>query len=315
MKILVTGASGFVGSNLIEYLNDKECYGVVALIRSSRNLHSGLNVEYRYFDLDDQNISQMDLSDIDVIVHCAGRAHVMKDLAKDPLAEFRAVNVESTLNLARQAAEAGVKRFIFLSTIKVLGENTVLGKPFTNDDKLEPQDPYSVSKAEAEIGLREIGSNPSMDIVIIRPPLVYGKGVKGNFSSLLKLVTLAIPLPLGAIENRRSLVSVENLVDLIVTCLDHPNAKNKSFLVSDDRDFSTPELLSMIAKSGGHNPWIFRCPQILLLMFLQLLGKSSVCERLCGSMQVNIEETKSQLSWNPPCKVENSLANCWLKVD
>ncbi len=315
MKILVTGASGFVGSNLIEYLNAKECYGVLALIRSPRNLHSGSNLEYRYFDLDDHNISQLDLSDIDVIVHCAGRAHVMKELAKDPLAEFRAVNVEGTLNLARQAAKAGVKRFIFLSTIKVLGENTVLGKPFTNDDNLDPQNPYSVSKAEAEIGLREIGNNPSMDIVIIRPPLVYGKGVKGNFSRLLNLVTLAIPLPLGAIKNRRSLVSVENLIDLIVTCLDHPNAKNKSFLVSDDRDLSTPELLSVIAKSEGLNPWIFRCPQILLAIFLRILGKSAIYERLCGSMQVNIEDTKSQLSWNPPCKVEDSMANCWLKVD
>jgi UDP-glucose 4-epimerase len=302
--IVLTGATGFVGSAIAAKI---ECKELRLISRCDPKIPNTIfckeaickSSNYQYF-----------LQNSDVVIHSAARVHVMKDLAQDPLAEFRAVNVEGTLNLARQAAEAGVKRFIFLSTIKVLGEDTVLGKPFTNDDRLDPQDPYSVSKAEAEIGLREIGQNSDMDIVIIRPPLVYGAGVKGNFSSLLKLVRLAIPLPLGDIENKRSFVSIENLVDLVVTCLDHPNAKNKSFLVSDDRDLSTPDLLSMIAKAGGRKPWIFKCPLLLLSIFLRLLGKSAVYERLCGSMQVNIEDTKSVLSWNPPCTVEDALANC-----
>jgi len=307
--IVLTGATGFVGSAIAAKM---ECKELRLISRCDPKIPNTIfckaaickSSNYQYF-----------LQNSDVVIHSAARVHVMKDLAKDPLAEFRAVNVEGTLNLARQAAEAGVKRFIFLSTIKVLGEDTVLGKPFTNDDRLAPQDPYSVSKAEAEIGLRIIGNNSGMDIVIIRPPLIYGSGVKGNFSSLLKLVSLPIPLPLGAIENKRSLVSVKNLVDLVVTCIDHPNAKNKSFLVSDDRDLSTPELLSMIAAAGGHKPWIFICPQIFLSSVLGFLGKSAIYERLCGSMQVNIDYTKSQLNWNPPFKVEDSLASCWSTTD
>ena len=307
--IVLTGSTGFVGSAIAAKVRCKELRLIGRCdpkIPNSIFCKATICKSFNYLPF---------LQNSNVVVHSAARVHVMKDLAKDPLAEFRAVNVEGTLNLAKQAAAAGVKRFIFLSSIKVLGEDTVLGKPFTNDDNLDPQDPYSVSKAEAEIGLREIGQNSGMDVVIIRPPLVYGVGVKGNFSSLLKLARLPIPLPLGAIVNKRSFVSIENLVDLVVKCLDHPNAKNKTFLVSDDSDLSTPELLSMIAKGGGRKPCIFRCPILLLSIFLHLLGKSAVYERLCGSMQVNIEDTKSKLSWKPPVTVEDAMVNCWVKTD
>lgn len=307
-KVLLTGGSGFLGSHLLNHEAFREAL-VIGRTRPVNHEH------YKSVSFDAIDILAEVLSDVEVVVHAAARAHVMNESATSPLEEYRHINTVGTLNLARQAALAGVKRFIFISTIKVLGEETLSGSPFTNNDSLDPQDPYSVSKAEAEIGLRIIGNNSGMDIVIIRPPLIYGSGVKGNFSNLLKLVRLSIPLPLGAIENKRSLVSVENLVDLVVTCIDHPNAKNKSFLVSDDRDLSTPELLSMIAEAGGHRLWIFKCPQIFLSSSLRFLGKSAIYFRLCGSMQVNIDYTKSQLSWNPPFKVEDSLASCWSMTD
>ena len=176
---------------------------------------------------------------------------------------------------------------------------------------MNPQDPYSISKAEAEIGLKLIGEAHGMEIVIIRPPLVYGKGVKGNFASLLKLAKFPIPLPFGSIQNKRSLVSVENLVDLIVVCLNHPNAKNQTFLVSDDDDMSTSILFSRLADAGGYKAYIFSFPLILLSVSLRVLGKSAIYERLCGSMQVNIDYTKSRLGWKPPFKIKDSLSSCW----
>lgn len=307
-RVLLTGGSGFLGSHLLNH----EAFREALVIGRTRPVN---HERYKSVSFDAIDILAKVLSDVEVVVHVAARAHVLNDSATSPLEEYLHTNTVGTLNLARQAALAGVKRFIFISTIKVLGEETLSGSPFTNNDSLKPQDPYSVSKAEAEIGLQSIGNNSGMDIVIIRPPLIYGSGAKGNFSNLLKLVRLPIPLPLGAIENKRSFVSVENLVDLVVTCIDHPNAKNKSFLVSDDRDLSTPELVSMIAEAGGYKPWIFTCPQIFLSSSLRLLGKSMIYARLCGSMQVNIEYTKSQLSWNPPFRVEDSLARCWSMKD
>lgn len=303
-KILLTGGSGFLGSHLLKHEAFQEALAI-------GRTHP---INHEYFaptSFDSIDMLAKVLCDVEVVVHVAARAHVMNESAERPLDEYRHINTVGTLNLAKQASLAGVKRFIFISTIKVLGEKTELDNPFTNNNNLDPKDDYGLSKAEAEIGLRTIGNNSGMDIVIIRPPLIYGAGVKGNFSSLLNMVRFPIPLPLGAIENKRSLVSVENLVDLIVTCLKHPNAKNKSFLVSDDRDLSTPELLSMIAEAGGYKSWIFKCPQIFLASFLGLLGKSAIYDRLHDSMQVNIDSTKSQLNWNPPFKVEDSLASCW----
>ena len=304
-KIVLTGGSGFLGSHL---LNNEAFQEALAIGRTQPDNHRHFkNVS---FDADD-DLAEV-FNDKEIVVHVAARAHVMNDTAKSPLNEFRHVNTVGTLNLAEKAAIAGVKRFIFISTVKVLGEQTEPGQAFKNGDSFNPQDPYSISKVEAEVGLKLIGEAHGMDIVIIRPPLVYGKGVKGNFASLLKLAGFPIPLPFGSIQNKRSLVSVENLVDLIVVCLNHPNAKNQTFLVSDDDDMSTSILFSRLADAGGYKAYIFSFPLILLSISLRVLGKSAIYERLCGSMQVNIDYTKSQLGWKPPFKIKDSLSSCWL---
>jgi len=304
-KILITGGSGFLGTALLKdpSFNDAFSMGRTQPKQIGKFLRITLDAHTDYTHI---------LSDIDIIVHVAARAHVMDEVTENPLQEYRNINALATLNLAKQAASKGVKRFIFVSSIKVLGEKTELGSPFTADCPFNPQDPYSVSKAEAEIGLKLIGEADGMDIVIIRPPLIYGQGVKGNFASLLKLARYPIPLPFGSIQNKRSLVSIENLVDLIVICLDHPNAKNQTFLVSDDDDMSTSILFSRLAEAGGYKTYIFKFPLTILNISLRVLGKSPIYERLCGSMQVNIEYTKSQLGWKPPFKVKDSLSSCWL---
>jgi len=251
------------------------------------------------------------LTAVDVVVHVAARAHVMNETSSNPLEEFRRINTLATLNLAEQAVKAGIKRFIFISSIKVLGEKTDQDKKFYSDHPLNPKDPYAVSKSEAESGLKQLSDISDMEVVIIRPPLIYGKGVKGNFSRLLRLIALNIPLPFGSIGNSRSLVSIENLVDLICTCLVHPKAANEVFLVSDDHDMSTPELLNLIAKTGGYSGGLFKFPPKLLRLLLISIGKSTIHERLCGSMKVDISHTKTQLEWKPPFKPEDCIANCW----
>jgi UDP-glucose 4-epimerase len=304
-KVLITGGSGFLGTALLRNSSLKDALSISRTQPKQGgkflSITLGANTNYTHI-----------LSDIDIIIHVAARAHVMDEDTKDPMQEYRNINTYATLHLAKQAASEGVKRFIFVSSIKVLGEKTEPGSPFTVDSPLNPKDPYSVSKAEAEIGLKLIGEAEGMEIVIIRPPLVYGRGVKGNFASLLKLARLPIPLPFGSIQNQRSLVSLENLVDLIVVCLDHPNASNQTFLVSDDDDMSTSALFSRLAKAGGYRAYLFKFPLTILNTLLRLLGKSSIYERLCGSMQVNIDHTKSQLGWKPPFKVKDSLSSCWL---
>ena len=304
-KIVLTGGSGFLGSHL---LNNEAFQEALAIGRTQPDNHRHFQIVS--FDADDDLAGVF--NDKEIVVHVAARAHVMNDTSKSPLNEFRLVNTVGTLNLAEKAAIAGVKRFIFISTVKVLGEQTEPGQAFKNGDSFNPQDPYSISKVEAEVGLKLIGEAHGMEIVIIRPPLVYGKGVKGNFASLLKLARFPIPLPFGSIQNKRSLVSVENLVDLIVVCLNHPNAKNQTFLVSDDDDMSTSILFSRLADAGGYKAYIFSFPLVLLSISLRVLGKSAIYERLCGPMQVNIDYTKSQLGWKPPFKVKDSLSSCWL---
>ncbi|MDB9810507.1 NAD-dependent epimerase/dehydratase family protein [Planktomarina temperata] len=303
-KVALTGATGFIGSHL---LKNKAFRGALAIGRRRPTNHT--NFQNYSFDLKDN--STLDLSGIEIIVHTAARTHIMNDLAANPLDEFRAMNTAGTLLLAEQAATAGVKRFIFISTIKVLGEHTKQDQTFSFDDPFNPQDPYSVSKCEAEEGLRQIGSEHGMEIVIIRPPVVYGYGVKGNFARLLKLVRLPLPLPLRSVGNKRSFVSVLNLVDLIVVCLTHKNAKNQIFLVSDDHDMSTPILFSRLAAAGGYRAYIFSFPLVLLSILLRAVGMGSTYSRLCDSMQVNIDHTKSRLSWVPPFKIEDTLRSCW----
>jgi nucleoside-diphosphate-sugar epimerase len=301
-KILVTGANGFVGGAIINKL------------RSDKSFFAGA---VRHPPLGDDFIlapplnSEADWSDtlrkFQIVIHAAARVHVMNDSSGDPLAEFRRVNVDGTLNLARQAAAAGVQRFIFISSIKVNGEQTVLAKPFTEDDTSSPEDPYGISKLEAEQGLLLLAQQTGMEVVIIRPCLIYGPGVKANFASMLRWVQRGIPLPLGAINNKRSLVYIENLVSLIIHCIDHPNAANQVFLASDGQDVSTSELLRACADALGVKPRLLPVPQGLIVALASAIGKDSVAKRLCGSLQLDISKSKQLLDWTPPYSLQQGL--------
>lgn len=247
------------------------------------------------------------LKGIDAVVHCAARVHVMQDDVTDPLQAYREVNVSGTLNLARQAARAGVRRFVFVSSIKVNGEATHPDQPFTADEVLAPLDPYGVSKLEAEQGLREIEEQTSMEVVIVRPPLVYGPGVKANFASMMRWVSRGIPLPFGAVHNVRSIVALDNLVDLLVTCLKHPAAAGQTFLVSDGEDVSTTELLRRTAQAMGKTGCLLSVPAPVLELVAAILGKRAVAQRLCGSLQVDIEKTRRLLGWTPLLTLDEGL--------
>lgn len=231
----------------------------------------------------------------------------MDEKANDPLTAFRMVNVEGTLNLARHAAAAGVKRFVFISSVKVNGEGTSVGHPYTADDVPAPADPYGISKYEAEQELLALTTVTGMEVVIIRPVLVYGPGVKANMLSMMRWLHREIPLPLGAIDNRRSLVSIDNLVDLIVTCLDHPAAANQIFLASDGEDVSTTDLLRRMSACLGHPARLLPVPAGLLHCMAVLFGKSAVSQRLLGSLQVDIEKNRRLLGWSPPVTLNQAL--------
>jgi len=235
----------------------------------------------------------------------------MNDEVAEPLAAFREVNVQGTLNLACQAAAVGVKRFIFISSIKVNGEQTRLGQSFFSHDDPSPEDFYGISKHEAEQGLRELAAETGMEVVIIRPPLVYGPSVKGNFASMIKLVGKGLPLPLGAVHNKRSLVALDNLVDLIITCIDHPGAANETFLVSDGEDLSTTQLLQGVAAAMGKPSRLIPVPAGLLQFGATLLGKKAMAQRLLGSLQVDISHTRKCLNWTPPLTVKQGLQRCF----
>jgi nucleoside-diphosphate-sugar epimerase len=247
------------------------------------------------------------LQGCEAVVHLAARVHEMVDNATDPLTEFRRVNVEGTLNLARQAIAAGLRRFVFISSIKVNGESTPLGQAFVADDVAAPQDPYSISKYEAELGLRRLAAESAMEVVIIRPPLVYGPGVKANFQNMICWLKRGVPLPLGTIHNKRSLVALDNLVDLIITCLDHPTAANQTFLVSDGEDLSTTELLRRMGLALGRPARLLPVPVSLLKVGAAVLGRRDMAQRLCGSLQVDITKTRTLLGWNPPISVDEGL--------
>lgn len=307
MKVLVTGATGFIGQAVISSLFDS-CVSVVAAVRRHVTLFSANIEQVEVGDLTQlsDNFGQA-MSGVDVVIHTAARVHVMDDSANDPLSEFRKVNVEGTLNLARQAAAANVKRFIFISSIKVNGESTISGEPFTADDQSDPIDPYGISKWETEAGLQQLAKDTGMEVVIIRPPLVYGPGVKANFRSMMRWVNLGVPLPLGAINNQRSLVALDNLVDLIVTCIEHPAAANQTFLAGDGEDLSTTELLQRIGKALGKPARLIPLPVSFLTFVASLLGKKAVIQRLCGSLQVDISKTRALLGWEPPISVDEGL--------
>jgi len=232
----------------------------------------------------------------------------MRETAVDPLAVFRAVNVEGTLNLARQAAAAGVRRFVFISSVKVNGESTMLGRSFTADDTPAPEDAYGISKAEAEAGLHAIARKTGMELVIIRPPLVYGPGVKGNFASMLRWVVRGVPLPLAAATgNRRSLVALDNLVSLIATCTQHPRAAGQVFLAGDGEDVSTAELLRRIAQVQEQSARLLWCPVGVVELAARLLGKGDVAQRLLGSLQVDISKNRNLLGWQPLINLDEGL--------
>ncbi len=303
MRFLVTGATGFVGYAVSTELAQRKH----DVRRAARNLAGS---DGGYFELGDIGPSTNwfgALEGVDAVVHLAARVHVMHDTEADPLTVFRAVNVEGTLNLARQAAAAGVRRFVFVSSIKVNGESTLPGQPFTADDKPAPLDAYSVSKMEAEQGLRQIAAQTGMAVVIIRPPLVYGPGVKANFAALMRAVQRGWPLPLGAVHNRRSLMALDNLVDFIVTCLSHPQAANQTFLMSDGQDLSTTELVRGMAQAVGVPARLLPVPVWALQAGASLLGKGDAVQRLCGNLQVDISKARSLLGWVPPVSVEEGL--------
>lgn len=300
MKIFITGESGFVGSKLFSRLVGNG-FDVVGLKGSFREFikNNGVNESEKF---------SIKLEGAECFVHLAARVHVMNDTSLDPLAEFRRVNVEGTTYLARQAAAAGVRRFVFLSSIKVNGEFTVAGQSFTADDVPAPQDAYGISKHEAEQSLRLIANETGMEVVIIRAPLVYGPGVKANFASMMRWLSRGLPLPFAAVtQNRRSLVALDNLIDLIVTCLHHPAAAHQTFLVSDGEDLSTADLLHRMGIAMGRATRLFYVPIALLKLVTQLLNKPSICQRLCGSLQLDTTKTRKVLGWAPPISVNEGL--------
>jgi nucleoside-diphosphate-sugar epimerase len=306
-KVLLTGATGFVGSAVLR--------GLPSSTRVLGRRHPGIPCEFIAGELTGVTDYSVPLTDVEVVIHCAARAHVMDEETTNPIEIYRQVNTYATLKLARQAAELGVKRFIFISSIKVNGESTSAGKPFNATDSANPHDAYGISKAEAENGLWEIGRETGMAITVIRPPLVYGPGVKANFAALLKIAGKNLPLPLGAIRNARSLVALPNLVEVIIRCIDHPGAINKTFLVSDGIDISTSELLNQMTLAWGKSPRLLPVPVKFLDFCLKLIGKSAISERLFGSLQVDISSTCSQLDWIPQPLLQETLRQCVNKIN
>lgn len=301
MKVLITGGTGFVGQLLVRTIQ-AQGHDVVRAVRQAQP-------DSVLISTVDGNTSWLEaLRGCDSVVHLAARVHVMNDKSRDPLREFRRVNVEGTLHLAHQAAAAGVRRFVFLSSVKVNGEATQEGHPFTADDAPAPEDPYGVSKHEAEQALRQIAADTGMEVVIIRPPLVYGPGVKANFESMMRWLSRGVPLPLAAVtQNRRSLVALDNLVDLIMVCLSHPAAANHTFLVSDREDLSTAELLKRMGAAIGHPARLFYVPPWMLKLGSQVVKKPGIYQRLCGSLQLDITKTRQLLGWTPPVSVQEGL--------
>ena len=306
-RILVTGANGFIGNALVKRLLTQEEFRGVALAMRRIGLQWPESVsQYIVGSLDAANDWSSALEEISVVVHCAARVHLLADKSVSPLDDFRRTNVRGTLNLARQAATAGVRRFVFLSSIGVNGAET-FREPFTAQLEVAPHSPYAVSKYEAELGLHALAVETGMEVVIIRPPLVYGPNAPGNFGSLMRWLQRGVPLPLGAIHNHRSLVALDNLVDLIVTCTTHPAAANQTFLVSDGEDVSTTELLRRMGQAMNCPACLIPVPTSWLKLAATMVGKQDVAQRLCGSLQVDIEKTRQLLGWRPPLTLDQGL--------
>jgi UDP-4-keto-D-QuiNAc 4-reductase len=309
MKVLVTGANGFVGRAVCEHLAVEK----ISITAIARRSHLLLNKERTIQYISGREANFTDISSVkehlvgqDAVIHCAARVHQVREEAHDPMAAYRAVNTHATLRLAQAAADAGVKRFVFLSSVKVNGNFTASGQPFTSA-QAAPEDPYGISKWEAEQGLLEIAGKTGMEVVIIRPPLVYGPGVKANFLTMMQWLQRGIPLPLGAIANQRSLVALPNLVDFISLCLTHPKAANQTFMISDQHDLSTTELLRDLGTALKRPARLLPVPQGLLEAGLKLVGKGGMAQRLCGDLTVDASPATELLGWKPPLSVQQGL--------
>jgi len=306
MNILIAGATGFVGEAICELLSRRGMEATAAVRSISKSLPDSVK-QILVGELSRDTDYTAALKGVDVVIHAAARVHIMEGGSVDSLAEFQKVNVNGTLNLARQAAKAGVRRFVFISSIKVNGESTTGQPPFSSEDTHIPSDPYGLSKYEAEQGLKLLAKETGMEVVIIRPPLIYGSGVKANFQGLIKVVSKGVPLPFGAVHNKRSLVALDNLVDFIILCAEHPKAGNETFLISDGEDVSTTELLQKIANAFGKKPRLLPIPTGFMTFAAKLLGKGSVADRLFGSLQVNSGKARELLDWKPVITMDEQL--------
>lgn len=303
--ILLTGGRGFVGRAMVAALVHegvacrlalRACGSTPTAVQSVRTAALGPETDWSEA-----------LRGVAAVLHLAARTHVLHDRQDDPLACYRAVNTAGTLRLAEQAAAAGVQRFVFASSVKVHGEATTAGTPLTEGMAPAPTDPYALSKWEAEQGLAAISARTGMELVVVRPPLVYGPGVRANFAALVRAVARGWPLPLAAVDNRRSLVGVDNLVDFLLLCLEHPAAANQTFLVSDGEDLSTPDLLRRVGSAMGRPARLWPVPPPLLKAGATLLGRRAAAERLCGNLQVDITKARTLLGWSPPISVDEGL--------
>ena len=305
MKILVTGANGFIGKQLSETLANSGH----EVRNTARSLAPNSPITREMVTCDLESADNLDhlTTGCDAIVHLAGRAHVMSDNPATSESLYLSANVDVTRKLAQSAARAGVKRMILMSSVKVNGESTTIDAPFTSQDTPNPQDPYGRSKTQAEQVLWNVASTCELEGVVIRPPLVYGPGVRANFASLIGIVNRGMPLPLGSIQNKRSFVAIDNLIDCVATALQSSNAAGQTFLVSDGNDLSTPELIRYIASALDKSPTLFPFPPVLLKLAATSAGKRSAYDRLCGSLTVDIALTKQKLSWTPPFTVQDSL--------
>lgn len=305
MSILVTGANGFVGKALISDLLQSQ-YEVVGVLRSQDGVATDIKM-FAVGDITSATDWSVALNAVEVVVHLAARVHVMREVADDPLTEFRHVNVAATEHLARSAAAAGVRRFVYVSSIKVNGEETSNGEAYTEQSEHAPQDPYGISKWEAEQALHRVAKETGLEVVIVRPPLVYGADVKGNFAQMISVVARGVPLPFASVNNKRSLIYVKNLVDALILCATHPSAPGNTYLVSDGEDVSTSDLLRKLAFAMDKKSHLFSCPVILLKLAAKIFRKSDQVERLLGSLQVDSSKIRRELGWVPPFSVNDGL--------